>query len=241
MSSASLFTRAYRMLYRTVSLALHRDEVTGKPFFPRPDLTYIGTAYGGWIVPIDLLNASSICYCVGCGEDVSFDLGLIQQFGCEVYAFDPTPRGIQHVTEEIPPNPKYHFTPLGLWDEEAILKFYAPINPAHDSYSALNLQHTERFVLGPVQRLSQIMRAHGHARLDLLKIDIEGAEYRVIESIIADKLDVRILCVEHDEYFNPLPGDAQGRIRASLEALEAYGYRLVSVQGKGNYTLIRNP
>ena len=92
--SASFFARAYRLTYRTISLALHRDEVTGKPFFPRIDLIHIGTDYGGWIIPGTLLNASSICYAVGCGQDVSFDLGLIQRYGCDVHAFDPTPRGI---------------------------------------------------------------------------------------------------------------------------------------------------
>lgn len=239
MSSASLFTRAYRKTYRTLSLALHRDEVTGLPFSPRPDLQRIGTAYGGWVVPVDLLSAASICYCVGCGEDVSFDLGLIERFGCDVYSFDPTPRGIQHVTQEIPPNPKYHFTPVGLWDSETVLKFYAPINPAHDSYSALNLQHQERYVTGPVKRLRTMMQEHGHTRLDLLKIDIEGAEYKVLDSLIADKLDVRVVCVEYDEYFNPLEGDAVGRIRASLQALSNYGFRLVHARGMGNYTLVR--
>lgn len=240
MRQPSLFTRAYRLIYRNLSLAMHRDEVTGKPFFPRKDLVHIGTSYGGWVIPSTLLNASSICYTVGCGQDVSFDTGLIERYGCDVYAFDPTPRGIQHVTLEIPPNPKYHFTPVGLWDSEDVLKFYAPINPAHDSYSAVNLQHTQTYVTAPVKRLSQIMRENNHTHLDLLKIDIEGAEYRVVDSIIQDQLDIRIFCVEYDEDYNPQDSSYRERIRASLEALEIYGFRLVSAQGRGNYTFTRN-
>lgn len=49
----------------------------------------IGSEYGGWVVPRGSVSRSSICYCVGVGEDVSFDLGLISQFGCAVHAFDP--------------------------------------------------------------------------------------------------------------------------------------------------------
>ena len=30
----------------------------------------------------------------GVGEDASFDLGIIERFGCSVFAFDPTPRAI---------------------------------------------------------------------------------------------------------------------------------------------------
>lgn len=236
---ASIIRRVYKKLYRTVSLALHRDEVTGKPFYPRADLRHIGTDYGGWIVPVELFGADSICYCVGCGEDVSFDLGLIARFGCDVWSFDPTPRGIQHVTQEIVPNPKYHFSPVGLWDKQDVIKFYAPLNPAHDSYSAVNLQHQERFVTGPVKRLSRLMQENGHTRLDLLKLDIEGAEYTVLDSLMEDGLDVRVLCVEYDEYFNPLEGDWRERIRESLVKLETYGYRLVRAQGKGNYTLVK--
>ena len=55
-------------------------------------LVRIGSDYGGWIVPTSLLSRDSVCYCVGVGEDISFDLGLIRQFRCQIYAFDPTPR-----------------------------------------------------------------------------------------------------------------------------------------------------
>jgi len=241
MTIASIPGRGFRKLYRIASLALHRDDYTGKPFYPPPDLVRLGTEYGGWVVPASRIRPDSICYCVGCGEDVSFDLELIRRFGCDVWAFDPTPRGIRTVTQEMPPNPKYHFTPVGLWDREEMLKFYVPANPIHDSYSAVNLQHTKDYVLAPVKRLSQIMQENGHTHLDLLKIDIEGSEYKVIDSLLQDKLDVRLLCVEYDEYFNPLDANSFQRICDALASLESYGFRLIHSQGKANYTLARNP
>jgi hypothetical protein len=36
----------------------------------------------------------------------------------------------------------------------------------------------------------------GHRHLDLLKLDIEGAEYEVLESLEAEGIVSRILCVE---------------------------------------------
>jgi hypothetical protein len=68
----------------------------------------------------------------------------------------------------------------------------------------LNLQKTEEYLSLKVKRLSSLMKELGHPRLDLLKMDIEGAEYKVIESIIQDGIDIRVICVEYDECLSPL-------------------------------------
>ena len=38
-----------------------------KPQCDELKLERLGTDYGGWTVPVDLLNENSICYCVGVG------------------------------------------------------------------------------------------------------------------------------------------------------------------------------
>lgn len=78
---------------------------------PRPDLKKLGGEhYGGWVVPISVLSESSICYCAGVGEDITFDLALIDTFGCDVFAFDPTPRAVRHVNQHAAGLAKYHST-----------------------------------------------------------------------------------------------------------------------------------
>src|SRR3982751_577839 len=62
-------------------------------------LVAIGSGYGGWTIPVGLLDSSSVCYCAGVGTDVSFDLGLIERYGCDVFAFDPTPAAVDHVQQ----------------------------------------------------------------------------------------------------------------------------------------------
>jgi FkbM family methyltransferase len=219
---------------------LNRDLITLSKITQRNDLRQIGTEYGGWVVPTDLLNANSVCYCVGCGEDISFDLGLIEQFGCDVFAFDPTPRAIKYVKENTAQNTKYHFFELGLWDKEDILKFYVPKNPKYVSHSFVNLQKTEDYIEVQVARLSKIMEDNEHDKLDLLKLDIEGAEYRVIESFIKNGIDIKILCVEFDECFNALDKNFKQRIRKSVNKLLTLGYSLVCAQGNGNYTFVKD-
>jgi hypothetical protein len=75
------------------------------------------------------------------------------------------------------------------------------------------------------------MRELGHDFLDLLKLDIEGAEHLVIDSILAEDLRIRILCVEFDQ---PIP---IRRFLVTLKKLRSAGYRLVCVD-RLNYTFV---
>ena len=39
-----------------------------------------------------------IVYGVGCGEDISWDVSLVQHFNAQVHMFDPTEKSIRYVT-----------------------------------------------------------------------------------------------------------------------------------------------
>ena len=240
MPMAKLAGRVSDQLGAIYNNLLGRDPLSHIPLARRGDLRRIGSRYGGWLIPADLINAGSICYCVGCGEDISFDLGLIELFRCDVYAFDPTPRAVQYVNTEAAGNEHYHFSDLGLWDSSARLKFYLPNDPTHVSHSLVNAQETSDYIEVPVDRLSNIMRANQHKSLDLLKLDIEGAEYNVLDSIFADQLSVKIICVEFDRYRNPVNEVFSQRILSYVRQIVARGYLIIDAPGNGNYTFLRN-
>jgi FkbM family methyltransferase len=202
-------------------------------------LVNIGSDYGGWITPMHLLSSTSICYCAGVGEDITFDLGLIERFGCHVFAFDPTPRAKIHVKKTAANIERYHFFDYGLWDNDEIVRFFAPRNPSHVSHSALNLQKTEQFFDAPCKRLSTIMRENEHDHIDLLKLDIEGAEYAVLRSLLEDQLQVGIICVEYDELHKAIDDRYIQRIRRSIAELREAGYVLVAKDDQLNYTLVK--
>lgn len=214
----------------------------------------LGTAYGGWVVPVDSIDADWVCYCVGAGEDISFDCELIERFGCEVFVFDPTPRAVAHVAElrervgrgeSMPINNKpgtayvlaaeklsrLHFQPFGVWSEDVRQRFYVPQDSSHVSHSILNLQQTETYFEADCRKLSSLMHEAGHDRIDLLKLDIEGAEYEVLKAMLADGILPRVLCVEFDEGNIPLDGGAPERISETAKALQAAGYLLVQQEG----------
>ena len=209
--------------------SLRKQVVSGS----RHSLEKLGSPYGGWFVPVTLIASDWIVYCAGVGEDITFDMELIRRFQCDVYAFDPTPRAIAHVSKVVSHCPQYHFVDIGLWSESTTLRLWAPRDSAHVSHSALNLQGTDRYFDVSVQPLAQIMRTHGHDHIDLLKLDIEGAEYEVIKSILASNIRVGVLCVEFDQ---PIPwaltADGIGQL------LSAW-FHLVKVDG-WNFTFLHD-
>ena len=150
------------------------DEVTHLKIRNHDNLMAVGSRHAGWTIPTGILNENSVCYCAGCGEDVTFDLGLIDLFGSTVYGFDPTPRAITHVQKAAVNYERYIFSDIGLWDQETTLRFYAPKDPRHVSYSALNLQKSSDFFDAKVNRLSHIMSDNGHDHCDLLKNRYRG-------------------------------------------------------------------
>ena len=51
-----------------------------------------GSEYGGYCLDSSMIGCDTVVFSLGIGEDISFDLSLIERFGVEIEAFDPTPR-----------------------------------------------------------------------------------------------------------------------------------------------------
>ncbi len=220
----------------------------------------LGTTGCDWVIPDNFLNENSVCYLVGAGEDISFDCEVAQVFGSEIVTIDPTPRAKAHFDMLVENTKKgvetslyggnytyaatqkilsrITFLPYGLWSEKDILRFYKPANEAHVSHSIVNLQKTTEFIEVSVVRLKSLMKQNGHSDLDLLKLDIEGAEYKVIDSIIEDKIKIRVLCIEFDEIHTQLDDKYLHRIKTCMEKLFAFGYILVDLDYKYNMTFM---
>lgn len=144
------------------------------------------------MIPRGQIDDKSLVYSGGVGEDASFEEALIASTGCQVWAFDPTPRAVAFARSIR--EPKFHFLPVGLWSADSVQRFYAPADEGHVSHSIGNLQDTESHFDAPCRSVTSVMSELGHERLNLLKLDIEGAEYAVLESL--GDLRPGILCVE---------------------------------------------
>jgi FkbM family methyltransferase len=190
---------------------------------PSHDLVQVGTAGEGYVVPGAMPRENWICYCAGLGEDVTFELDLIRRYGCDVHGFDPTPRSIAFVGPLAAANPRLHLHPVGLWSEDTEKIFWAPRHRSHVSHSIDNLQGTDSYFVAPCRRVSTLMRELSHDRVDLLKLDIEGAEYGVLNSLGEDGIRPRLILVEMH-----VIETIEGAI-AGARALQARGYVPVHV------------
>jgi FkbM family methyltransferase len=189
---------------------------------------FLGTEYGGYEILPELMSSEAVVYSVGLGEDISFDLGMIERFGCSVHGFDPTPRSLAWLEQQALPR-GFRVHPFGLADFDGVARFAPPANPAYVSHSVLPGHGGDRVEL-PVKRLGTVMKELGHERLDVLKIDIEGAEYAVLDDLLASGLLPKQLLVE---FHHGMGGVALETTEASLDRLHDAGYRVFDARTTG--------
>jgi FkbM family methyltransferase len=161
------------------------------------------------------------------GEDISFDRGAIAAFGCKVFAFDPTPKSIEWLRQQALPK-GFSSYEIGIGDETKETTFFLPKNPNHVSGSFVAQDNTDkgRTVSVQLQSFADMASGLGHDRVDVLKMDIEGGEYAVIDSILRGPVrPAQILIEFHDRFFDEgeqITIDAITKLRAS-------GYELFAV------------
>lgn len=198
-----------------------------------------GSESCGWPVLADSLNAASIIYSFGVGEDASFDVSLIRKYGCRVLAFDPTPKSLDYVRRTID-DPHFVIHSTALADHVGTLELFLPTNMDHVSAS---LEMTDRTsgssFMAECATLGQIMRRNGHDHIDVLKVDIEGAEYSALGT--GDGLDclrhTHQLLIEFHHWMAPF------RVRDTLglcERLKAIGFRVAWTSPLGHEVLFVN-
>lgn len=212
---------------------------TFREFFPGLNDVGIETVYCGGdagfqIVPSLLQGKESLtAYSFGIGFDFSFEMELVQKYGMEVHAFDPSPGVVEEMQRQnLPDGLRYY--PYGLSDQDALKTFYCP-SPGTD-YSEYFVSWTgnEKTQM-QVYRLSTLMEKLGHGHLDLLKMDVEGSEFLAIPDILDAGIIFDQLCIETHTRIFP---DSVHKMRSLKRLLNSYGYLLVS-NGRQEQTYIR--
>ena len=200
-----------------------------------------GPCYGSWTISPDRIAPGGVVYSFGVGEDISWDLAMIERFGVTVHAFDPTPRVIQWVKRQQLPD-RFVFHEYGIADYDGHVRFYPPENSEWVSHTILERLATAAHAIDvPVHCLRTIMASLEHERVDLIKMDIEGAEYAVVADILQTQPVMggaeQLLIEFHHRFAGKDVADTQTCIRA----LNNSGFRCFDVSPSGEeWSFLRN-
>lgn len=77
------------------------------------------------------------------------------------------------------------------------------------------------------------MRELGHDRIDLLKVDVEGAWKEIIDSMVADDIRPSIFCVEFDSPTSTL------KVARTIRELKRIGLELADID-RDNYLFVQS-
>lgn len=155
----------------------------------------LGSSYGGWVIP-DVVQPDWVCYCVGAGGDVSFDLDLIRRYGVEVRGFDPVSSYVESARREAGEERRFSIHEVAIATKDGPIRMQVTHDEGSRSVSAAHLYDTEKFIELPGRSLDSLMSELGDTRVDLLKLDIEGAEYELLAQVDLRRLGVKVFATQ---------------------------------------------
>tara|TARA_Y100000590_G_scaffold284333_1_gene319893 strand:+ start:1048 stop:1770 length:723 start_codon:yes stop_codon:yes gene_type:complete len=189
---------------------------------------------GDWEYCPDYIDENSIVYSLGVGDSIEFDNEIIQAHGCDVHAFDPTPFSVNWISNKNT-STKLSFHPWAVSDGDGKMRM---IQRENKKGKKSNVMWTEisshanfdGSIEVPVFSVQSIMKKLNHSSINLIKIDIEGTEYQVIDHMIENEIFPEQILVEYHHRFN----DKNKKMtKSSLNNLRSCGYRIFSISETG--------
>jgi FkbM family methyltransferase len=205
------------------------------PIEPGHRIVELGSSYGGWKIPEDSVTASQICYCVGSGDDITFDLELIRRYDVTVRAVDPVEAYEQVVLRAADDEPRFTYRRAALATSDGPMRMQTHHEPGSGSLSAAGLYETDDWVEVDGRTIRSLMSEFGDDHIDLLKIDVEGIEYELVPTLDLVGLGVRVFSIQL--HHTGTTRDALGLV----DVLAKQGFLLVAQRPAVKLTFLRGP
>lgn len=192
------------------------------------DLIIDTVSEGGWTYCPQLLNRESIVYSFGVGDDISFDLSLIQRTGATVFAFDPTVV-LADLNSRFDIPSSFHFYAWAAACEDGEMILYPRVEHGRVSktmYTLMENAHVKTQARQvPARTIKSIANEFEHQKIDLIKIDIEGAEYGVIEDLLKSHLRPTQILIE---FHHRHAGFSKHDTLNCIQEMRKAGYKIFS-------------
>ena len=158
----------------------------------------------------------------------------------KVHAFDPTPIALEWAAaRQLPEGFVLH--PYGVADFDGTARFAAPRKRKFASFSLVRSEGVGPAVEAPVHRLATLAAMLRLPPPDVIKMDIEGAEYAVLPDLLAGGFRPAQILVEFHHRWREI---GARRTREALALLAGHGYGIAAVSEYGmEYSLfnLRKP
>ena len=130
---------------------------------------------------------------------------------------------------------RFHFYPWAITAQDGTLKFYPRVRKDGSLSEVMYTMIAEdanikNAIEVPAFSLSSVTTKLGHTHIDLMKMDIEGAEYEVLEGLIASPIKPQQLLVEFHHRFPNISLDSTADM---IKHLRQVGYKIFAVSETG--------
>lgn len=174
----------------------------------------------------------AIMYSAGVGDDIEWEKRMHDRFGSEHVCWDPTPTAKQW--RDVNKLPKgFMFYAIGLYGDDGNVSLRVPFGQRRSYALATRPEEQGPLIKVAVLCLRGMMRKRGDVHVAVLKMDVEGAEFAVIdmwwrrnEKIAVDQIVVEF----HERYFDWLPGQRK-LVKRSVAKMRELGFRSVASTG----------
>jgi FkbM family methyltransferase len=203
------------------------------PLAPVDGLVRLGSDYGGWVVPESWVDADWTCYCIGAGGDITFDLALARDRRALVRCFDPDEDYIRRAQADAAAEARFTTHQLAIASADGPIRMQRTHIAGSRSLSPADLYDTRDYVEVPGRTVRSLMDELGDSTVELLKLDIEGGEYDLLDDLRLAELGVRVFCTQLHHTASVR------RARSLIAGIRAQGYRLVASVPAVKLTFVR--
>lgn len=207
----------------------------------------LGTRYGGWWINERLLDSAPLLIDCGLGEDISFPVAFIERFQGKVVGIEPNPRSLEYCRARCPDNMTIY--PRAFWTKSGeTLSFHLPrlqtqLPKGADGVSGSLLSSHEYVdggeeLLVTTTTLVEALATAGRDGCDVLKLDIEGAEYEVLAALCSSG-EIRLARQVLIEFHHGATCHTMAETEKTVAAIEKAGFTLIYVESR-NYIFCRH-
>jgi FkbM family methyltransferase len=176
------------------------------------------------------LGPASVIYDVG-GYEGDWAAEMASRYGASIYVFEPVIKFVNDLKNRFGRNPTIHILPYGLGGSDAklLISHLGEASSVFREKNNFNEKASEKEEVS-LRAIDQVMDELHTPQIDLIKINIEGGEYDLLECLINKGLisQIRHLQIQfHD--FVPDAGARMERIKRELSLTHTQTYEYLFV------------